>query len=195
MTKAITYFQQAIQLDQRYALAYSGLADSYYLSGYYGFLSPADAYTLAESAATVAVGIDDNVAAAHTVLALLKIEHQDPAGAESEFERAIMVQPDYSTAHQRYAWFLLRTKRLADRASSEMRRAVELDPLSSINNIALAQMLYLEGRPDESAEYCNKVIEVDSSFAPAHKYLGLDYQQKQVYAESLDQMKLWAAAP
>jgi tetratricopeptide (TPR) repeat protein len=76
-----------------------------------------------------------------------------------------------------------------------MRRAVELDPLSSINNIALAQMLYLEGRPDESAEYCNKVIEVDSSFAPAHKYLGLDYQQKQMYPESLDQMRVWAATP
>jgi tetratricopeptide (TPR) repeat protein len=107
MTRAIGYFQQAIQLDQRYALAYSGLADSYFLSGYYGFLPSADAYTLAESPATVAVGIDDNVAAAHTVLALVKIEHQDPKGAESELERAITVQPDYSTAHQRYAWFLL----------------------------------------------------------------------------------------
>src|SRR5206468_7769599 len=102
--KAIDYFQQAVEADPTYALAYAGLADCYNLMSAYGVLSPIDSVPLAKAAAVKALKIDSMLAEGHEALAHVKMLYDwDWEGAEAEFKRAMELNPNYATAHQRYA--------------------------------------------------------------------------------------------
>ena len=110
LKKAIEYFSHAIERDPTYAAAYSGLADAYALSGdwKYGVLSPQDAFSKAKEAAAKALALDDNLAEAHASLAFaLDLYGWDWETAETEYKRAIELDPGYATAHQWYSWHLL----------------------------------------------------------------------------------------
>jgi TolB-like protein/DNA-binding winged helix-turn-helix (wHTH) protein len=110
LKKAIEYFSQAIEKDPTYAAAYSGLADAYALSGdwKYGVLSPQDAFSKARAAAKKALALDDNLAEAHASLAFaLDLYGWDWEAAETEYQRAIKLDPGYATAHQWYSWHLM----------------------------------------------------------------------------------------
>jgi serine/threonine protein kinase len=143
VNRGIGYFQQAIAKDPTYALAYTGLADSYALLGGLGLVPPKEAYPRAKEAALKALEIDDTLGEAHVSLAGIKSSYDwDMSGAEREFQRAIELNPNYATAHHRYGIALVHAGRL-DEAINEVKRALELDPLSLPINRALGAVVPL----------------------------------------------------
>jgi len=170
---ATTYFQQAIDKDSNYALAYAGLADSYGLLPDFGAGSPQESYPPARTAATKAIKLDDTLAEAHTALAWVLLAYDlDFDGSTREFRRAIELNPNYAMAHH---WFgngpLMRSGRFDD-AITECKRAVELDPLSLINNTDLGNTYSSARRYDEAIEQLRKTLEIDPGFYDAHYSLG-----------------------
>ena len=185
--KAIEYFQQSIDLDPNYALAYAGIADSYIILGVYSGLPPHEAFTKAKAMAQKALQLDESLAEAHTALAYVKFRYEwDWSGAEEEYRRAIEVNPNYATAYQWASLNLAAVGRL-DEAISQIRRAEELDPLSPIINSNVEWVLYLARRHDEGIAHCRKTLEIDPSFFATHKYLGLLYVQKGMYEQAIDE--------
>jgi tetratricopeptide (TPR) repeat protein len=128
LKKAIGFFQQAIDKDPNYALAYDGLADCWIPLGWYGFVPPSEAFPRARDAITKALGIDDSLAEAHTSLAFVTAYYdRDWAGADRGFRRAIELNPNYANGHHWYAEFLSLVGRHAQ-AIAESQRARELAP-------------------------------------------------------------------
>lgn len=185
----IEYFQQAIEVDSDYALAYAGLADCYNMLVVYGVSKPQEAFPKAKEAALKALKIDDSLAEAHTSLAFVKHRWEwEWADAEREFRLAIQYKPGYAPAHQWFSSYLVAVGRF-DEAIAEAKRAQELGPLSLISNLHLGWVLYLAGRYDEAIEHSKKLIEIDSNFFPAYRYLGLAYEQKGMYREAISEFE------
>src|SRR5438046_6338633 len=148
---ALGYFDQAIKKDANYAQAYAGLADSYALMGdwEYGVLAPKEALPRAKAAAIKALELDNTLGEAHTSLAFtLDSFDWDWGSAESEFKRALDLNPGYATAHQWYSWHLIEMGRNSE-AIAEMRKAENLDPLSLIIGADMADVLLIARRYDE----------------------------------------------
>jgi TolB-like protein/DNA-binding winged helix-turn-helix (wHTH) protein/Flp pilus assembly protein TadD len=187
LKKAIDYFSHAIATDPSYAEAYSGLADSYALSGdwEYGVIPPQYAFSLARAAATEALALDPDLGQARTSLAFaLDLYGWEWDAAEKEYERAIKLSPAYATLHLWYAWHLLVTGR-TDEGIAELRKAESLDPLSLIIGADLADALCIARRYDESVAESQKVLELDPNFAVAHYELGQTFEQKQMHGEAI----------
>jgi DNA-binding winged helix-turn-helix (wHTH) protein/TolB-like protein/Flp pilus assembly protein TadD len=187
LNKAIEYFQQAIEKDANYALAYAGLADSYHLIVYYGYETPpaAEVYKKAQAAATRALELDERLAEAHTAMAMIQENYErDSVASEKSLKRALALNPSYATAHQRYAWVLLGGGRL-DEAIAEMRRAQQLDPVSLTINAALGSMYNFARRYDEAITQLQKTVAMDQSFSLARYNLGLAYAHKGMFDEAV----------
>src|SRR5438093_6171459 len=182
--RAIPYFQQAIDKDPNYALAYSGLADSYaLLSVFEG--PPKEWMPRAKAAAMKALALDDNLPEAHTSLAqIIAYYDWDFAGAEREFRRAIELNPNYATAHHWHAENLSSLQR-HNEALSEIRRALELDPLALITNRVYGDLLLNARRYDEAIEQYRKTIEMDPNFPTTHAFLGRAYEARQLYDQAV----------
>ena len=192
LKKAIDYFNQAIAKDPNYAQAYAGLADSYALAGdwQYSLLPSREALPKAKAAATQALALDDNLGEAHASLAFLKdVFDWDSPAAESEFRRAIDLNPNYATAHHWYAWHLAMVGRNND-AIAEMRKAVSLDPLSLIINSDLAEQLLIAHSYQDSIEQSRKTIEMDPNFVIAHYALGQALVETHKYDEGIAELEL-----
>jgi len=188
LLKGLEYFQKAIDADPGYALAYSGLADSYILLGRYSFLPPHEAMPKGKAAALKALAIDDSVGEAHNSLAFEKRYYEwDWAGSEREHKRAIELSPNYATAHHWYALFLSVLGR-HDEAIIEMRRALELDPLSLIINTNVAWCYYFARRYDEAIGQFQKTLEMDPNYALVHSRLGDTYVQKGMSREAISEL-------
>jgi len=191
LVRATDYFHHAIDTDPRYAKAYSGLADSYALSGdwEYGILSPQDAFPKAKAAATKALALDDNLSEAHTSLAFIEdLYDWDWASAEKEYKRALALNPGYATAHHWYAWHLIVMGR-TDEGIAELRKSESLDPLSLIISADLADALCIAHRYDESVQQSQKTIEMDPHFAVAHYQLGQALEQKHRHDEAIAEFR------
>jgi len=187
LKKAIDYFSLAIEKDPDYAEAYSGLADSYALSGdwEYAILSPQDASPKAKAAATKALALDDSLGEAHTSLAFAMDQYDwDWESAEREYKRAIALNPGYATAHHWYAWHLIVMGRNSE-GISELRKAENLDPLSLIISADLADALCIAHLYDESVQQSRKTLEMDPNFAVAHYQLGQAFEQKHMHEEAI----------
>ena len=183
--KAIEHFQQSIEHDPAYALAYAGLADAYGLLGLQGLLSPKEAMPRAEAAAVKALEIDESLAEAHVPLAGVKCwYHWDFAGAEKEFKRAIELNSNYAIAHQAYAMYLTVMGRHAE-AQREIQIAQRIDPLSLALNAIEGFILYNAGEYDRGIEQSFKTMELDPNFHPAYERLGDSYLQKGMLAEAV----------
>lgn len=164
---AASYFQQAVNVAPRYARAHAGLADAYAVLGFYDYLPPREAFTTAERAATQALTLDSALGGPHATLGYVNLYyHWDWPRAEAAFQRAIAVDPTYSTAHQWYANLLTAMGRFDD-AEREMRRAQELDPLSLIANAALGWVFYFAGDYEQSIAQCRQTLELDPEYALA----------------------------
>jgi len=188
--KGIEYFQQAIDKDPTYALAFSGLADCYSDLGYRGFVVPKEAYPRAKEAAQKALEIDGTLAEAHTSVAIIAAEYDwDWPDAEKEFQRAIELNPNYAIAHTWYATRLLRNLGRSEEAIAEQKRAVELDPLSLITNLALGAELSEARHYDPAVEQLRKTLELDPNFSLAHVMLGRAFVEKGAYKEGIDEIK------
>ncbi|HSJ65862.1 MAG TPA: protein kinase [Gemmatimonadaceae bacterium] len=172
LQQAIAHFQEAIELDPAYLLAYTGLADSYSILGYYNNSRPRDVYPRAKAAASRALERDDTLAEAHASLGYVSVFFDwDWPRAESEFRRALELGPNYATTHHWHAWYLFAMERF-DEALRELQRAQELDPLSLIINDHLGYALLMAGRPDEALQQLIKTRELDPKFPWTYWRLG-----------------------
>src|SRR6516225_1266292 len=179
LPKAIAFYEQAIARDPNYALAYAGLAEAYVILPFYTATAQLDANPKAKAAALKALQLDDKLAEAHTALGLLLcIGDLDMAGSISEVHRAIALKPNYATAHHWYGNGPLLALGRFDEAITEGKRAIELDPLSPINNADLGQNLYIARRYDEAIAQLRKTLEIDPTFYYAHYSLGIALQLK-----------------
>ncbi|MFN2513927.1 MAG: protein kinase [Pyrinomonadaceae bacterium] len=188
LKKAIEYFNQTIEKDPAYALAYSGLADSNMYIMRLGFLhglSPRDSYLRAKSSATRALEIDDNLAQAHTSLAVVKMEYEwEWATSEREFKRALELNPNEAEAHHQYSHYLTVMGRTHE-SLVESLRALEIDPLSLPLNAHLAWHYVYARQYDQAIEQCRKTIEMDPNFPQAHDFLAGAYEQKGMHQEAI----------
>jgi len=182
--KASEFFNQAVEKDPNYAVAYAGLADSYLLLGEYGFVSARDAYGKAREAAARALELDETLAEAHSTLAVVKGDYDwDWAGAESEFRRALELNPGYATAHQWHGELLSDLGRYPE-ATAEIKRAQQLDPLSPIINVIAGDILMRAGQNDLAYDQLRRTLDLDPNFAPAHLRLGYVYLRKKAFADA-----------
>jgi serine/threonine protein kinase/tetratricopeptide (TPR) repeat protein len=185
--KATEYFEQAIQKDPGFALAYTGLADSYVVPA--NRIEPHVAMPKAKTAALQALAIDETLAEAHTSLArVLQVYDWDWTEAEKEFKRAIELNPRYAVAHQWYGGYLERTGRVNE-AISERKLAIELDPLSTITIFELGSNYLYSRKYDQAIAQFQRALELDPDFPAAHQFLPLAYVQKGMYEEALAKIR------
>jgi eukaryotic-like serine/threonine-protein kinase len=185
VNKAIEYFQQAIAKDPAYALAYVGLADCYSSLGNSGFVPAREAFPEAKEAAQKALEMDDTLAEAHASLGYIKTVYDwDWSGAEKEYHRSIDLNPNSAEDHHFYAVALRRMGRLEE-SIRELKRAVELDPLSGFINLDLGGSLYFARQYDAAIEQERKILELDPNFILARYVLGMTYVQKSMYKEGI----------
>jgi eukaryotic-like serine/threonine-protein kinase len=182
--ESIKYYQQAIDKDPSYALAYAGLSQSYPPLAIFGWFPANDMMPKAKAAAHKALDIDPNLGEAYTGLAMATFYYdRDWANAEKYFKQAISLSPTYATAHQ---WFSLDLSAIgrSDEALGEAKRALDLDPLSLpvINNVGSAY--YLARRYDEAIEQGRKGVEMDPNFPLSHRGLARAYSAKGMYREA-----------
>ena len=183
--KAVEFFNQALEKDPTYALAYVGLANCY-LSGNFSYT---DTYpkrvAMVEAAMKKALEIDDTLGEAYAVLAINKCFYEwDFAGAEREYKRAIELNPNYATAHHWYAELLAMEGRF-DESFAEYRRALELDPLSLAINTDLGMTYYYARQPDLAISHLKKLLEIDTGYARTYLYLGQIYRAENRFEESI----------
>jgi adenylate cyclase len=185
LRKAIEYFNQAISKDSSYALAYVGLADSYLLLSNYGAAGPQDSIPQAKAAVKKALELDSNLGEAHASSGILSQGDFEFKRAITEYERAIQLSPNYAMAHHWFGDGPLMALARSDRSIAEGKRAVELDPLSLINNADLGWVYFNARRYEEAIAQLRKTIEIDSHFYLAHYYLGEALQLKGKLTEAI----------
>lgn len=194
--KAITYFQQAIDLDPSFAEAYSGLTDSYVFLVVTDVLSPGDGSSRALDSARRAVSLGENVAESHNSLASVMMNLQwNWSGAETEFKRAIELNPSYSNEHRIYAAFLAAMGRHRD-AWEQISQAMRSDPLSLPNNAEVVRSLYYARQYDQALEQGRKALQLDPNYYRTHFWLARVYAQKKMYNEAIaESSKVLKAMP
>jgi serine/threonine-protein kinase len=184
--KAVEYFQQAIQIDPNYALAYAGLADAYQLLTLFADRSPAESFPKAKEMAKRALELDETLAEAHTSLAsTLFFYDRNYPEAEREYRRAIQLNPNYATAHHWYGVTYLAKMERFEEAIAELKQAQELDPLSLPINADVGNT-YIQARQyDKGIEQLRKTVEMDQNFYVAHMFLGMAYQMKGNFQDAI----------
>jgi TolB-like protein/Tfp pilus assembly protein PilF len=188
LTKAAAYFQQAVELDPTYALAYVALADARVLLIEYGSAPSRDMLPKAKEAVRKALEIDGSLAEAHGALGTLSLYEFDWPTAERELQRAIELKPDDSSAHHRYAVMLTANGRCKE-AQAQAEKASQLDPTSlAINNMVTASS-YCARDYGHAIEQAKKTLELDPDFALARSYLALSYIGQGRYVEAVRELE------
>lgn len=186
LLRSIEFFQQSLAADPQYAPAYSGLADAYIIGAKYGMMRAGEAMPRAREAALRALEIDESSAEAHVSLASISAGHTwDWDAAETHYRRSLELNPSYATGHHWYAYDYLAPLGRMEDALVEIRLAEDLDPLSLIITTCVGELLSMNRQPDEAIEYCQKAIDLDSSFPRVQMTLGRAYQQKEMYEEAI----------
>jgi len=192
---SIDYFKRAEERDPSFALAFSGLSDSYALLCDIGVVAPVDAMPKAKAAAQRSVDADPNLAEAYTSRAFVKLSYDwDWLGAESDFQQALKLNPKYPTAHQWYASYLMQMGKFA-RAKAELEEAHNLDPLSPIISSNTGLYSYYEHNYDDAIAKYKVTLQSDPDFWVARHYLGLAYVQKGMYNEAIAELRSLIKAP
>ena len=171
--KAIEHFQQAVDNDPSYALAYAGLADCYVLLGWNSYLPPKEAFPKGKAAAKAALKLDSGLVEAHTALAaLLWLDDWDWTKAEIEFKRSLSLSPTYPTANHWYAEYIMTMAR-HEEAMARVKKSQDLDPLSLIISVAVGWGLYHARRYSEAIDQLRRTIELDPNYPVTYWILGL----------------------
>jgi serine/threonine protein kinase/Tfp pilus assembly protein PilF len=186
LKQAVDFFNQAIEKDANYVLAYSGLAESYVLFPNYSVAYPLDCMPKAKAAAQRAIELDDSLAETHTALGIYYSDfaYNQPA-AEKAFRRAIELNPNYAPAHQQFGIECLTATGRFDEAVAESRRAEEIDPVSPIIAADFGNVLFRARRFDEALAQLNRALTLDPNFWVTRWYLGQAYHAKGQYAEAV----------
>ena len=175
--KAIAFYEQAIASDPNYALAYAGLANAYVILPYWTNANRREANTKAKEAALKALSIDPNLAEAHRALGkVLFFSEIDIPGATREYQRAIELKPNEAAAHHWYGNDVLAATGRFEEAIAEGKRAVSLDPLSSVMTVDLGETYYYARRYDEAMRQMRKGLDLDPTSVYAHYNLGMAFQ-------------------
>jgi TolB-like protein/DNA-binding winged helix-turn-helix (wHTH) protein/Tfp pilus assembly protein PilF len=183
--KAISYFQQAIARDADFAEAYSGLADSYNFLVVTDSIPASEGHPKALEAARRAVSLGGNLAESHGSLAVAMARSEwDWTGAESEYRRAITLNPSYAMVHRLYASILGATRRHQE-AWQQIDEAMRLDPLSLPNNAEVVRTLYYARNYDQAIEQGKKAMQLDPNYVRTHFWLGRVYSQKGMHREAI----------
>jgi serine/threonine protein kinase/Tfp pilus assembly protein PilF len=185
LQQAAELYRQAAEKDPNYALAYSGLAETYVLFSSYDVAPANDSMPQAKAAALRALEIDDSLAEAHTALGFYLSNYEwDRDGSEKEYRRAIELKPNYATAHHWLGSDLSNVKRFDD-SLVELRRAEELDPLSPIIGTNLGDALVFARKYDEAIAQYKRTLVRNPNFAYAHRALGSAYGSNGMYPEAI----------
>jgi serine/threonine-protein kinase len=191
LRKAVESFEEAIKLDDGYALAYAGLADCYCLVSIYGAAPPKAVMPRAKAAAMKSLDLDDGLAEAHTSLAAtLAWFDWDWEASEREFKRAVELNPHYAVAHHWYGSVLLSAQGRFDEALASESRALELEPLSLVINSNLGFICYQASRFDEAIEHLQRTLEMDDDFVYARFHLGLCHAHRGDYDKAVAELRL-----
>lgn len=185
LKRGLEYFQQAINLEPTYALAYSGVADSYLALSSNGFLPGTEGDPKAKAAALKALELDETSAQAHTSLAQVLFDYsRDPEAALREFQAAIKLNPNYPLAH---FWYSSRLAEMGrhEEAVREIEHARRLDPLSSRVNAGIAYVFYLGREYDRAIAEARKALELEPNDYLAHEMLASAYIEKGMSKEAV----------
>ncbi len=185
--KAVEQFRQAIALDPAFALAYTGLADTYAFLGsaYFDPSPPGADMPEARRAAETALRLDNTLAEAHCALAFVAGWYDwDWPRAERELKRTLELKPNYATGHQRYGWYRIAMGRL-DEALVEMKLAAACDPDSAIIGINIGAVLYYQRKYDEALAQFRRVREKHPAFRHNHVWTGWAYAAQGAYPEAI----------
>ncbi len=186
LRKSIEYFNQATEKDPKYSLAYAALAQAWVLLPAYNGGAPNDCFPQAEAAAKKALALDDNSADAHPALGAVKsIYDLNFAGSIPEYERAIQLNPNDATAHHWLANHALSALGQSENEIAEMKRSLELDPLSLIINSNLGAAYIHARRFDEAIAQLRKAVELDGGFYFARYNLALALELKGSISEAV----------
>jgi serine/threonine-protein kinase len=179
-------FEGAVKLDPNYALAHDGLAYSWYLEGFLGFVAPKEAVPRAKAAVRRAIELDETVAEAHGTLGvILALYDWDWAAAERELMRSIELNGASPVCRDAYAFFYLRPVGRIEEALSETQQALSLDPLSILFRVHLAFLFYLQNKYEHSIAQFRKVIEMSPQYYLAHAWMGNVYTLAGQFDEAL----------
>ena len=185
---SVSYFNQAIAKDPGYALAYSGLADAYFIMGTYGG-SPSEDYPKSNAAARKALELDPTLAHPHAVLAGREMEEWDFAGGEAEYKKALELDPNDATAYQWYAADLGMIGGREQEALALANRAHQLDPLSPIVSTRAGFLYVWAGQYDQGIGVCQKLANENPTFHVAHLCLSYGYWGKRMYPQVVEEWK------
>jgi TolB-like protein/Tfp pilus assembly protein PilF len=188
LQKSAGYFEQCIEQDPRFAMAYSGLADSYLVLQDFGYLLPSLATRKARVAAVKALEMDETLAESHTSMGHVFFHEFNWTATEKQFRRAIELNPNYTDAHFYYSNYLVAMGR-SEEAIAEARCALSLDPVSLPAGCNLAYVLAQAGHCDEAIRESLRVLEIDSDYARAYEDLGRAYEQQGKYSQALGAFK------
>ena len=196
LKKSIDLFQQAIAADPKYALAYTGLADTYNVAPSYGIgIDSKQARLQSDEASRKALELDDSLSEAHSARAMALVSARKWSEAESEFHRALELNPNNAAAHYFYAYGVLAPQKRIDQALEEYRTALSLDPLSPIVNMNYAVTLMMAHRYPESLTQFRKVQERDPAFRGTHFYISELYATTGRFGEAVSELQTFTAAP
>jgi TolB-like protein/class 3 adenylate cyclase/Tfp pilus assembly protein PilF len=189
LKQAIDFFNNALKIDENYAMAYTGLADSYATLAFLEFMAPHEADPKAREAAEKALSLDGQLAEAHTSLGLIKFQYDwDWKGAEQELKKAISINPSYAPAHHFYADYLKAMGRF-DEALTEIEQAQALDPLSLAISTGVGHVLYLSRQYDEAIVQYQRAVDLDPDFMISHVWFGRPYLEKGMYEEAIAELE------
>jgi len=192
VAKAIGLFEQAIDADPTYAQAYAGLADCYMSLGFsfdVGSLPPIEAIPKAKAAVAKALEITEALAEVYSPLAFMKLNYDwDFPGAETEFKRALELNPGNANVHHWYAHYLIVAGRPSE-SLAESYRALELDPLSPIMSVHLGWLYYYLHDYERALNQLNKTLELDPNYGLAYWYIGLVKEQQRAFTEAIAALK------
>jgi TolB-like protein/Tfp pilus assembly protein PilF len=182
--KGIEYAWKAIEEDPSYSMPYAALAYLYSLLGLLGIGRPADVLPKAKAAALKALKIHEEVAAAHASLGLVRLMYEwDWSGAQAEFERALEIAPNDPACHVCYGVWL-NTMGRHQKAIEEIKLAVDLEPLSSLASLTLAQVYDVAGLEEQAIEQHLNTIDLNPSFVPSYEHLALLYARRGMYEKA-----------
>ena len=186
VSKSIEFFEQAVEQDPDFALAYAGLADAYNMSNVLGVLAPKESSPEAKAAATRALVLDPQLAEAHAALGLVKSHYDfDFPGAQREFLKAIELNPNYANAYLFYAGAYLTPMGRHEDAIAEMKKALELDPLSLPLNNMMANTYLWAGDYDKSLQQFQRTIGLDPAFPLVHFFFAGLLQELGKYDQAI----------
>lgn len=190
---AIHFFEQSIEKDQYYALAWAGLADTYSLMGEYTNISRRTLFAKQIAAVNRALEIDPQLPEAHISLGIsLMLNKWDWINSEKEFKLGIQLNPNYATGRHWYAEWLMYQNRF-DEALHEISLAVDLDPLSQGILKDKGIYLYYNKQYDEAIDIALKTLKLDPDFVPVHRLLSLAYHGKGMYDKALIENEIWGS--